>query len=123
LTAFSFVGFGTGWRRCKEAMKTASRENPQRWVVTPSSRAHGAEDQNRSCLNRWAAKQGKLQPLEWCFFLTSPFIELIGHDSRTPIQKSGVLEIESVDFFGTPGEHEQGRIVGKKTDPVWPKTA
>jgi hypothetical protein len=59
-------------------MKTAGRENPNRWVATPSNRAHGAERQNRPCSTRWAAKQEKLQPLEWCFFLTSPFRELTG---------------------------------------------
>src|SRR5260370_20682282 len=56
-------------------MKTADRENPNRWAAKRRNRAPGAEDQNRSCLIRWAAKQEKLQPLEWCFFLTSPFIE------------------------------------------------
>src|SRR5262249_59005942 len=50
-------------------MKTAGRENQ-------TSRVHSAEGQNRSCSNKWAAKQEKIQPLEWCFFLTSPFIEL-----------------------------------------------
>jgi len=54
-------------------MKTARGENPERWVATPSNRAPGAEGQNRSCSNRWAAKQEKIQPLQLCFFLTSPF--------------------------------------------------
>jgi hypothetical protein len=65
-------------------MKTADRENPNRWVATPSNRAHGAEGQNRPCSTRWAAKQEKLQPLELCFFLTSPFRELIGSWPRSP---------------------------------------
>jgi hypothetical protein len=56
-------------------MKTAGRENPNRWVAIPNNRAHGAERQNRSCSNNWAAKQEKVQPLELCFFLTFPFIE------------------------------------------------
>src|SRR6516225_955019 len=30
-----------------------------------------AEDQNRSCLHEWAARQEKIQPLELCFCLTS----------------------------------------------------
>src|SRR5215470_19225479 len=75
LTAFCFAGFGTDRLRCKQAMKTAGRENQNPWAV-PRSRAHGAAGQNRSCSNQWAEKQEKLQPLEWCFFLTSPFIEL-----------------------------------------------
>ena len=58
-------------------MKTAGRENLSRWVAIPSHRARGAEDQNKSCLDKGAEKQEKLQPLEWCFFLTSPFIEYI----------------------------------------------
>lgn len=70
------VGFGTDRLRCEEAMETASRENPERWVATPSNRAPGAEGQNRSCSNRWAARQEKIQPLQLCFFLTSPFREL-----------------------------------------------
>src|ERR1700723_4057729 len=76
LTMFCFAGFGTDRLRCQEAMKTASRENPKRWGIVPSNRAHGAVGQNSSRSIRWAAKQEKLQPLQWCFFLTSPFIEL-----------------------------------------------
>jgi hypothetical protein len=77
LTAFCFAGFGTDRLRRAEVMKTAGRENPNRWGHASSNRAHGAEVQNRSCSIMWAAKQEKLQPREMCFFLTSPFIELI----------------------------------------------
>jgi hypothetical protein len=59
-------------------MKTADGENSNRWAEVLSNREYGAEDQNRSCSHSWAAKQEKLQPLEACFFLTSPFIEPIG---------------------------------------------
>jgi hypothetical protein len=69
---FCFAGFGTDRLRCEEAMKTAGRENPNHCANRPSNRALGAEGQNRSCSNKWAAKQEKLQPLELCFFLTSP---------------------------------------------------
>jgi serine/threonine protein kinase len=58
-------------------MKTAGRENPKRRATVPTNRAHGAEGQNRSCSNNRAAKQEKLQPLQLCFFLTPPFIELL----------------------------------------------
>ena len=78
LTTFCFVGFGTDRLRCQEAMKTAGRENPNRWTVLSSNRALGAGGQNRSCSIQWAAKQEKFQPKEGCFFLTSPFIELHG---------------------------------------------
>jgi hypothetical protein len=62
----------------QEAMKTASRENPNHGVELPRNRALGAGGQNRSCSIQWAAKQQKFQPQEMCFFLTSTFIELIG---------------------------------------------
>ena len=77
LTACCFAGFGTDRLRCEEAMKTAGRENPNRRVTAPRNRAHGAVGQNRSCSIKWAAKQEKFQPTGTCFFLTSPFIELI----------------------------------------------
>jgi hypothetical protein len=63
-------------------MKTAGRENPNRWTILSSNRAPGAVDQNQSCSIQWAAKKEKLQPQEECFFLTSPFIELI---RRNPV--------------------------------------
>jgi hypothetical protein len=59
-------------------MKTAGRENPNRWVATPSNRAYGPEGQNRSCSIKWAAKVEKFQPREKFFFLTFLFIELNG---------------------------------------------
>jgi hypothetical protein len=77
LTTFCFVGFGTDRLRCEEAMKTAGRENPNRWTILSSNRAPGAGGQNRSCSIQWAAKQEKFRPMQECFFLTSTFIELI----------------------------------------------
>ena len=62
---------------CEEAMKTAARENPTCWANASGNRAPRAAVQNRSCSIQWAAKQEKVQPAEMCFFLTSPFIELI----------------------------------------------
>jgi len=76
LTTVLLAGFGTNRLRREEAMKTAGRENPNRWVTVPSTRVHGAEIQNGSRSIQWAGKQEKLQPMEKCFFLTSPFIEL-----------------------------------------------
>src|SRR6516225_7621388 len=49
LTNVLLAGFGTDRLRCKKAMKTAGRENPNRWAAKLSNRATGAEDQNRSC--------------------------------------------------------------------------
>jgi len=62
-------------------MKTAAREKrkPDHGV----NRAHGAVGQNRSRSIKWAAKQEKVQPEQGCFFLTSPFIELLGARSET----------------------------------------
>src|ERR1700674_5185769 len=57
-------------------MKTANRENPNRWTTVSSTRVHGAAVQNRSRSIMGAGKQEKLRPQEVCFFLTSPFIEL-----------------------------------------------
>ena len=77
LTVFCFAGFGTDRLRRAEVMKTAGRENPNRWANVSSNRASGADGQNRSCSITWAGKQEKSQPVEMCFFLTSTFIELI----------------------------------------------
>jgi hypothetical protein len=68
-------------------MKTAGRENPIHGVRVPRNRAHGAVGQNRSRSIKWAAKQEKFQPEEICFFLTSPFIELIRTWLRKPIKR------------------------------------
>jgi hypothetical protein len=57
-------------------MKTAGRENPNRWANVPGNRALGAGGQNRSCSIMWAEKQEKFQPMQECFFLTSTFIAL-----------------------------------------------
>src|ERR1700694_943964 len=69
-------------------MKTAGRENPNHGATLPHNRAHGAVGQNRFRSIRGAAKQEKFQPKEVCFFLTSPFIELIGTWLRNCLQLS-----------------------------------
>jgi hypothetical protein len=74
---FSFAGFGTDRLRCEEAMKTAGREIPNCRAQSPSNRAHGAGDQNRSRSNKWAAKVEKFRPRDKFFFLTFPFREHI----------------------------------------------
>src|ERR1700730_14369451 len=77
LTTFCLVGLGTDRLRCQEAMKTAGRENPNRWTILSSNRAPGAGGQNRSCSIQSAAMQEKFRPMQECLFLTSTFIELI----------------------------------------------
>src|ERR1700691_1245181 len=76
LTTFCFAGFGTDRLRCQEATKTAVRENPKRWAIVLSNRAHGAVGPNSSRSIVWAEKQEKFQLKEKGFFLTSTFIEL-----------------------------------------------
>src|ERR1700758_4282958 len=87
-------------------MKTAGRENPNRWVTVPSTRVHGAEVQNRSRSITRAGKQEKLQPKEMCFFLTSPFIELLRtwRSRRRVIDSIRDLTEQTDDdqFFGAP---------------------
>jgi hypothetical protein len=51
-------------------MKTAGRENPNRWAARLSNRANGAEGQNRSC--KWAAKARNSSGGD-IFFLDFPF--------------------------------------------------
>ena len=70
------AGFGTDRLRREQAMKTAGRENPNRWAIVPSTRVHGATVQNRSRSIMRAGKQEKPRPKDVCFFLTSAFIEL-----------------------------------------------
>jgi hypothetical protein len=68
-------------------MKTAGRENPNRWAAAPSNRAHGAASQNTSRSLKWAAKQESFRPQGMFFFLTSTFIELpvFVHHRRTSL--------------------------------------
>ena len=67
-----------GRLRREQAMKTAGRENPNRWAILPSTRVHGAAAQNNSRSIMRAGNQEKLRPQEKCFFLTSTFIKLLG---------------------------------------------
>jgi len=76
----------------KQAMKTAGRGNPNRWTLVSSNRAHGAVGQKPSCSFTGAAKQEKFQPLEACFFLTSPFIELARYLSGKPTNHPSGLD-------------------------------
>jgi hypothetical protein len=102
-TTFCFVGFGTDRLRRQEAMKTADRENPNRRVAGPCNRAHGAAGQNRSRSIKWAEKQEKFQPKEMCFFLHSPFIELIGTYELIGNQHVSVEEIQVGFLVGFAG--------------------
>ena len=85
-------------------MKTAGRENPNRWATVSSNRAPGAGVQNRSCSIQWAAKQENVQPLQVCFFLTSPFIELIG---QVTVNRE-FLRRSNLRISLSPGWHPHG---------------
>jgi hypothetical protein len=63
-----------------------------------ATRVFGAEGSNRSGSFTWAGKQEKLRPMQLCFFLTSPFIELIrnwpfGCAITTDLQNKGLNEV------------------------------
>ena len=69
-----------------------------------SDRVYGAAGQKKLCSITWAEKQEKLQPLEKCFFLTSPFMELPccpWYDQNQPIQlsRSGVRGMFAFHFY------------------------
>jgi hypothetical protein len=109
LTTFCFAGFGTERLRREEAMKTADSENPNRGVAWPRNRAYGAVGQNQSRSIEWAEKQEKFRPKEMCFFLTSPFIELIGRLPSNP----GVSSPSSHLSFAN-GDEESEPVFEKK---------
>jgi hypothetical protein len=56
-------------------MKTAERENRNRWAAMFSIRADGTAGQNQPCSSTWGWKQEKRQRWEKYFLLTSPSIE------------------------------------------------
>src|SRR5260370_3413822 len=98
-------------------MKTAGRENPNHGATLPHNRAHGAVGQNRSRSIRGAAKQEKFQPKGVCFFLTSPFIELLrmwhsrGWMTNSPF---GCHLLGMKDFCGSHMIFDEGDVgVGK----------
>jgi hypothetical protein len=58
-------------------MKTAGRENPNRWAAKPSNRAHGAAGQEQILLNHVGCEERKIPAKGAIFFLTSALIEQI----------------------------------------------
>ena len=75
LTTVLLVSFRADWLRREEAMKTAERENRNRWADMFSVCANGTAVQNRPCSSTWGWKQEKLQRWGRYFLLTSPSIE------------------------------------------------
>jgi hypothetical protein len=78
LTTFCFVGFGTDRLRRKEAMKTAGTENPNRCAITRQRTELLGRKLETSLLNQAGWKARKHPAMGKYFFLTFPFIELIG---------------------------------------------
>jgi hypothetical protein len=76
-TTVLLVSFRADWLRRKEAMKTAERENRDRWAVVFSIGVDGPAGQNTPNLITRGWKQEKLQLQGKCFFLTSPSIEQV----------------------------------------------
>ena len=87
-----------------EAMKTADRENPTHGATWLRNRAHGAVGQNRTSSIEWAEKQEKFQPKEMCFFLTSPFIELIVYLDAVGIRGDNARPLEVTCLQELPGD-------------------
>src|SRR3981189_554807 len=103
-------------------MKTAGRENPNRWATLFSNRAPGAGGQNRSCSITWAAKRGNGQPLERCFFLTSTFIERSREPLSSRASDNGLVpqyleggELKGVYLLPTPTIRNAKAIVRSTT--------
>ena len=69
LTEVLLAGFGTDRLRCKEAMKTADRENPNRWANVSSNRAHGRGRSEQILLNRVGCEARKIPASGEVFFL------------------------------------------------------
>ena len=95
-------------------MKTANRENPNRWAKVSSNRAHAAADQNRSCSIKWAAKVEKFRPRDKCFFLTFPFIEQI-----RKLTISDAFQVRFADCF----QHDGNRDAIENTDGIFDKSS
>jgi hypothetical protein len=64
-------------------MKTAGRENPNRWATTPRNRVHGAAGQNSSRSFKLGCEARKIPAGGDVFFLTSTFIELMGFVAKS----------------------------------------
>jgi hypothetical protein len=86
-------------------MKTAERENRNRWADMFSVCADGMVGQNRACSSTWGWKQEKVQRSERCFLLTSPSIERFydsGYHYRF-VRNFNAHQEERLDGYVSPG--------------------
>jgi hypothetical protein len=76
-------------------MKTAERDNRNRWADMFSVCANGTAGRNRRCSSTWGWKQEKLQRWERYFLLTSPSIErLSGASSKLGMKRVKIRILE-----------------------------
>src|ERR1700680_118310 len=90
LTTFCFAGFGTDRLRREQAMKTAGKENPNRCAITRQPTELLGRKLELSLLNQVGWKARKHPATAKYFFLTFPFIELIGSQQRGPTKTEWV---------------------------------
>ena len=76
---FCFAGFRTDWPRREQAMKTTGRGTQTRYATVRSEPSTWSGKLEQSCSTGRAGEQKNIRPWVKCFFLTSPFIELIVH--------------------------------------------
>jgi hypothetical protein len=76
---FCFAGFGTDRLRCEEAMKTAGRENPNRWTKASSKSSTWRGSSEQILLHQIGCEARKSPAGVGVFFLTFLFIELTRH--------------------------------------------
>ena len=69
LTTFCFAGFGTDRLRCEEAMKTAGRENPNRWAATAQQPSTWRGRSEQILLNQVGCEARKIPAVAGVFFL------------------------------------------------------
>ena len=73
LTAFCFAGFGTDRLRSEEVMKTAGRENPNRWGNASSKPSTSRGSSEQILLNHVGCEARKSPAVAGVFFLDFPF--------------------------------------------------
>jgi len=97
------------WTWSKVIARVAERCDLPRFILPQYS----------SCSTRWTAKQEKLQPLDSCFFSTSPFIELTRYADRSWVTETfaGIISrrnssLQGADFRLSDPRHFFGRDSG-----------
>jgi len=87
----SAAGFGTDRLRCEEAMKTARRENPNRWVATPRKPSTRCGRSEQTLLNQVGCEARKTPAVGVVFFLDFSLLENLPGTELTPT-KAGTFD-------------------------------